>query len=86
MAVTSTDLADPTGRPAPDSSAPDPRWRSDGVSFGLVAVIAGALGIMAAYGEVFYDALVFLVVFGGLAVVDGAPRIEPPAMGGGRSV
>lgn len=39
----------------------------DGVTVGLLTVIAGTFGVMAAMGEVFVDALVFVVAFAGLA-------------------
>lgn len=41
---------------------------SDGVALGIGGVIVGALSLMAVYGEVFADALVFLAVLAGLGL------------------
>ena len=57
-----------TSRSVPEPAAHDDAPLRDGVTVGLVTIIGGALAIMAAYGELFVDALVFLVAFAGLAV------------------
>jgi plastocyanin len=61
------DVASTVGGPIA-AGGHDPHPRRDGVSAGLVAVVVGACGIMATYGEVFVDALVFLAAFVGLAI------------------
>ncbi len=63
------DLDDRTAAPPGAGSADrSVRPSDDGVALGLGALITGTLGVMAALGEVFPDALVFCVVFAGLAV------------------
>ena len=44
-----------------------PRWR-DGIALGVGGVVVGTLSLMAVYGEVFADALVFLAVLAGLGL------------------
>lgn len=62
MTTMTSATIDETG--APTQPAP---WH-DGVALGLVLTVAGALGLMAVFGEIFFDALAFLVVFIALAV------------------
>lgn len=68
MDTTQPDVQTTPPRPDHREPATERAPAADGVSLGLLAVIAGTLGIMAAYGELFVDALAFLVVFAGLGV------------------
>lgn len=60
--VNDTTVAGPAGHPGPTGR------RTEGIWIGLVCVAVSTLGVMAAVGMVFPDALAFVVAFVGLAV------------------